>query len=202
VDASALDRTVASGGEGIAPFVALIDGGSEGPLYQEMVDYFYYAQLRAQGEDTTEPRQITGLVPVSEVGNLMRSLGYYPSEKEVEDLMAEAQILAKQAGREFTDTLTFDELLRLYVNHRPVFGISKEQIQEAFDTIGVDMDSKMSRDALLRALAQHDEGITGDDLAQCLRALVGTDDIKTLKKRLGAKEFAEDLLGFDDYAAK
>eukprot|EP00966_Prymnesium_polylepis_P196218 4547648-Prymnesium_polylepis.1 len=84
VDSHALDRTVKSGGEGLAPFVALIDGGADGPLYQEMLDYFYYAQLRAQGEDTTEPRRITGLVPVSEVGNLMRSLGFYPSEKEVE----------------------------------------------------------------------------------------------------------------------
>lgn len=73
--------------------MALIDGGAGGPAHQEMVDYFYYAQLRAQGEDTTEPRQITGLVPISEVGNLMRSLGFYPSEKEVEDLMVEAQVI-------------------------------------------------------------------------------------------------------------
>jgi len=201
VDAHALERTVKAGGEGVAPFVALIDGGADGPLYQEMMDYFYYAQLRAQGEDTTEPRRITGLVPVSEVGNLMRSLGFYPSEKEVEDLMSEAQVMAKAAGRDVTDSLTFHELLRLYVNHRPVFGISKEQVQEAFDTIGVDMDGKMNRDALLRALSQHDEGISGDDLAQCLRALIGTDDAKTLKKRIGAKEFAEEILGFDDYAA-
>ncbi|KAL3909647.1 MAG: hypothetical protein SGPRY_009349 [Prymnesium sp.] len=183
-------------------FVALIDGGAGGPAHQEMVDYFYYAQLRAQGEDTTEPRQITGLVPISEVGNLMRSLGFYPSEKEVEDLMVEAQLLAKEAGRENTKMLTFDEFVRLYVNHRPVFGISKEQIQEAFETIGVDMDGKMPREALLRALAQHDEGISGDDLSQCLRALMGTDDVSTLSKRLGAKEFAEDVLGFDDYTAQ
>lgn len=64
------------------------------------------------------------------------------------------QLLAKEAGRENTKMLTFDEFVRLYVNHRPVFGISKEQIQEAFETIGVDMDGKMPREALLRALAQ------------------------------------------------
>eukprot|EP00966_Prymnesium_polylepis_P177827 4118119-Prymnesium_polylepis.1 len=82
-----------------------------------------------------------------------------------QDLMSEAQVMAKVTGRDSTDSLTFDELLRLYVNHRPVFGISKEQIQEAFETIGVDMDGKMNRDALLRVLSQHDEGISGDDLA-------------------------------------
>lgn len=50
--------------------------------------------------------------------------------------------------------------------------------------------------------SQHDEGISGDDLSQCLRALMGTDDVSTLSKRLGAKEFAEDVLGFDDYTAQ
>ncbi|KAL1528602.1 hypothetical protein AB1Y20_009940 [Prymnesium parvum] len=200
LDVLALEETIKSGGEGLAPFAALIDGGADGPAYQEMVDYFYYAQLRTQGEDTTEPRRITGLVPIGEVGNLMRSLGYYPSEKEVEDLMAEAQLMGKAAGREDLSSITFDEFLRLYVNHRPVFGISKEQINEAFETIGVEMDGKMPREALLRALAQFEEGISGDDLAQCLRALMGTDDVTMLNKRLGSKDFAEDVLGFDDYA--
>ena len=50
-----------------------------------------------------------------------------------------------------------------------------------------------------RWLASYCRG--GDDLAQCLRALMGTDDVKSLKKRMGAKEFAEEVLGFDDYAA-
>ena len=31
------------------PFVAQLDGGAEGSFYQEIIDHFYYAQLRAQG---------------------------------------------------------------------------------------------------------------------------------------------------------
>ena len=33
------------------------------------------------------------------------------------------------------DSINFDDFVRLYINHRPVFGISKEQIQDAFATI-------------------------------------------------------------------
>lgn len=201
VDTSALEVTVVAGGEGVAPFVALIDGGADGSLYQEMIDYFYYAQLRAQGEDTTEPRLISGLVPISDVGNMMRSFGFYPSEKDIEVLQAEARLMAKAAGRDRADSLTLDELVVLYVNHRPVFGISKEQIAAAIETIGIDdADGKMSREALVRALGNFDEALSADQLADCLRLLVGNDDVKALPKRLGAKEFAEDLLGFEDYS--
>lgn len=45
VDTSSLEKTVEAGGEGMVPFVTLIDGGAEGQLYQEMTDYFYYAQV-------------------------------------------------------------------------------------------------------------------------------------------------------------
>merc|ERR1740130_1918391 len=57
---AALEPTIAAGGGGLAPHLSLLDGGAGGTHHQEMRDYFYYAQLRAQGEDTTEPRRITG----------------------------------------------------------------------------------------------------------------------------------------------
>ena len=60
VDTGALDAAVVMGGSGDAPFEALIPGGKQGEFYDEMCNYFYLAQLRAQGEDSTEERGITG----------------------------------------------------------------------------------------------------------------------------------------------
>ncbi len=37
---------------------SLLEGGRGGPFYEQIVDYFYYCQLRAQGEDTAETRHI------------------------------------------------------------------------------------------------------------------------------------------------
>lgn len=48
---------------------------------QDIMDYFFYALLRTQGEDTTVERSSADNVPLSEIPNIMRALGYYPTEQ-------------------------------------------------------------------------------------------------------------------------
>lgn len=71
------------GGEGLDPFYGLLDGGKEGDLYREIENYFYYAQIRSQGEDTMETRETSDFVDLDQIPNLMRALGFYPTEQEV-----------------------------------------------------------------------------------------------------------------------
>jgi Ca2+-binding EF-hand superfamily protein len=182
--------------------VSQLEGGAEGSFYQEIVDHFYYAQLRAQGEDTTEPRRITGEVPISQLGNMMRSLGFYPSQREVDELTQEARLCATARESGSNDALAFDEFLVMYINHRPIFGVSKEQITAAFATISTDGSGTLARESLLRSLASHDESLAGDDLEQCLRMLTGVDDpALAIGDKVDAKTFAEQVLGFQDYTA-
>jgi hypothetical protein len=121
------------------PFVRQLDD------MDDLVDLFYLAQLRAQGEDSTQSRDITHAVPLAEVAlpspnpacllrlfaltrffstspmlilfslfkaielhsrsrlsltgpfkvpNLMRALGYYPSEAEARQMMDEVRLSA------------------------------------------------------------------------------------------------------------
>ena len=199
---AALVATAKAGGSGIAPFVSQLDGGAQGIFYQEIVDHFYYAQLRAQGEDSTEPRKITGKVPMSELGNMMRSLGFYPSGREIDEMTSEAKAVAQAAGRP-ADSFTFDEFLALYVNHRPIFGVSKEQIADAFAALATDGSGVLSREALVRVLNSYDEALGADDLAKCLQLLVGSDRPEVaIPERVDAKVFAETLLGLQDYGAE
>lgn len=44
----------------LKPFFALLEGGEGGELHRDIVDYFYYCQLRHLGEDSMEPRNLTG----------------------------------------------------------------------------------------------------------------------------------------------
>ena len=81
----------AAGGDGIEPFVALIEDGREGAFWAEMLEYFYYAQIKHQGEDTMKPRRIGARVSLSEVPHILRGLGYYPTEREIEDLINEVK---------------------------------------------------------------------------------------------------------------
>jgi len=201
VEPSALEAAGQAGGMGVEPFVNQLDGGVDGTFYQELIDHFYYAQLRAQGEDTTEPRKITGEVPLTELGNMMRSLGFYPSGREIDEMVAEAKLVAQAAGRDSADTFTFDEFVVMYVNHRPIFGVSKEMIGEAFAALSPSGSGELSREALLGLLSSHEEALGGEDLAKCLRMLVGVEDpAKALPEQIDAKVFAEQVLGFQDYA--
>lgn len=58
VNADVFEARAALGGEGLAPFVDLIEGGRDGPLYAEMEEYFYYAQIQHQGINTMETRKV------------------------------------------------------------------------------------------------------------------------------------------------
>jgi WD40 repeat protein len=44
----------------IMPYLQLLDGGPHGELHQNLIDYFYYCQLRHGGEDTLDTRYLTG----------------------------------------------------------------------------------------------------------------------------------------------
>lgn len=44
----------------LKPYFALLEGGEGGELHRDIVDYFYYCQLRHLGEDSMEPRNLTG----------------------------------------------------------------------------------------------------------------------------------------------
>ena len=46
--------------ERLEPYIRLLEGGREGQLYNDLVDYFYCFQLKRQGDDAMEVRLITG----------------------------------------------------------------------------------------------------------------------------------------------
>ena len=60
--------------------MSLLDGGREGAFYEEIVNYFYYCQLRSNGEVQSDAHRFDGRIRLSEVVALLRALGYYPSQ--------------------------------------------------------------------------------------------------------------------------
>eukprot|EP00163_Fabomonas_tropica_P000349 TRINITY_DN10213_c0_g1_i2.p1 TRINITY_DN10213_c0_g1~~TRINITY_DN10213_c0_g1_i2.p1 ORF type:complete len:827 (-),score=176.13 TRINITY_DN10213_c0_g1_i2:228-2708(-) len=202
LDYAPLEAQFAAGGEGREPFVQLIEGGENGEFYREIIDYFYYAQLRSQGENTTQDRHITGTVPLSEVPNLMRALGFYPTNREIEAILEESKFSKYDETGQYVTRIDMDEFVRLYVNHRPVFGIGKEQIAEAFAILGSEpVSGYIERDLLLNNLEGIGESFTEQELISCLSALIGDmNEIEDkIDDQLTAKDFAEEILGFEDY---
>ena len=48
-------------------YIDVVEGGKDGDFMKEIIDYFYYAQIRSQGEETTAKRKIEGKIPFTQV---------------------------------------------------------------------------------------------------------------------------------------
>lgn len=200
IDHQAIERQIAVGGQGEEPFENMIEGGKFGKPYKDMKDFFYYSQIRSKKENTTKARKLEGSVPLGEIGFLMRAMGYYPSQQEIDNMINEVKY------SKFTDTgkvvnyLDMDTLLRAFVNHRPVYGVDRTDIQRAFQVLN--KDGMISRDRLVELLLTKGESMNDGELKSCLISLLGpSDDIyESLPSEISANFFLEKILGFEDIA--
>ncbi|XP_015177517.1 PREDICTED: WD repeat-containing protein 66-like [Polistes dominula] len=120
------------GGEGLSPFYNFIKGGKNGWLFNEMRDLFYYAQILQQGENTMETRKISDVISIKQIPNLMRAVGYFPSNKELENIMCEVAYRNYAETGQLLEEINFEDFVKLYINHRPAFGYSTRQVKKSF----------------------------------------------------------------------
>ncbi|XP_005055153.1 PREDICTED: WD repeat-containing protein 66 [Ficedula albicollis] len=176
VNLPALDAAAFLGGEDMIPFYNLLDGGRDGKFFRELEDYFYYVQLCSQGIITLERRQVSTHIPLEEIPSVMRAIGFYPSEEEIEEMINEVKF-SKYAdtGEEVTE-INLEDFIKLYINHRPALGLSMKTIQRAFQVLGYDNkkgDKVIDRGDFLLLLQCRGEQMTEDELAECLTTLLG-----------------------------
>ncbi|NXL92783.1 CF251 protein, partial [Alectura lathami] len=176
VNLAALEAAASLGGEDLVPFYSLLEGGREGEFFRELEDYFYYVQLRSQGIDTLETRQVSAHIPLEEIPSVMRAMGFYPSEEEVEVMINEAKFSEYVDNGEQATKINLGDFIKLYINHRPAFGLSMKAIQRAFQVLGSDNengDKVIDRGDLLWLLQCRGEHMTEEELAVCLTTLLG-----------------------------
>jgi len=211
------------GGGGIDPYVQLLDGGEQ--FLAEIRDYFYYGQIRSKGEQTTEPRSLDGTIPLSEIPHLMCALGCFPTQMEIHNMTNEVRYSRFEQTGDYCLNIGFDDFIKLYVNHRPVFQVSRQNILDAFNTItgsggaggagagsnnnannntgaalaiGGGNNAPINKQTLLTLLTEYGERMGQGELRACFEALAGQGDTdKALPDEMVDPEwFAEELLGF------
>ncbi|CAB1321877.1 unnamed protein product [Coregonus sp. 'balchen'] len=221
ISLNALEAAASLGGKELIPFYSLLEGGRDGKLVREMEDYFYYCQLRSQGIDSMEMRQVSTRIPLAEVPFVMRALGFFPTEQELEDMQNEVKFSRyAESGRYVTD-IDLEEFIKLYVNHRPAFGISSKELLHTFQVLGdpyVMGEPVVNKDELLELLKDRGEHMTENELAECFTTLLGLnpeggspelgafecDDAEDLleseiPEEISMETFASDILGFPIY---
>jgi cilia- and flagella-associated protein 251 len=65
----------------------------------------------SQGEDAATTRLIQDTVSITEVPSIMQAMGFYPSEKEIEDMINEVRYSAVTEGA-LIETISFGDLIK------------------------------------------------------------------------------------------
>lgn len=179
------------------------------------------------GEDSTKSHSLNSNVPVSQVCNILRALGVYPTEKEAMEIENEIRFSQFVESGRRVEEIDLDTLIQgttssiyilncsVYVNHRSVFSVNKSMLREAFRALGADENGQIDTQSLLLSLQYKGispissllnflgEQLSDSDLGACLLDLLGTngsgDFLSVLPPKLDAISFASKVLQFEDY---
>ncbi|XP_058122376.1 cilia- and flagella-associated protein 251-like [Anopheles ziemanni] len=118
-------------GTGLDPFCMLLPGGKRGCYVREILSLFFYNQISPKNSDGDAELTLRDAMDTRDVPNYMRSIGFHMSEYEEQNLCKEMELLG-------TYFLTFEEVTKLFLNHRPSFGCppNAEDIRTAVTSIG------------------------------------------------------------------
>ncbi|XP_052864152.1 cilia- and flagella-associated protein 251-like [Anopheles cruzii] len=121
-------------GTGLDPFCALLPGGKTGCYVREMLSLFFYNQISPKNSDGDAELTLRDAMDTRDVPNYMRSIGFHMSEFEEQNLCQEMAL----AGNCY---LTFEEVAKLFLNHRTSGSPSSEDVLTAVTYIGATVTS-------------------------------------------------------------
>jgi len=195
--------SVQSGGDGIEPHLTLLEGGRDGLMYQEMVNFFYYTQIKSRDENTTKPRTLGDYVDKIYIHGLMAAMGFYPSQADLNYMYNEIKYSRSETekyDKSLENNFSFDMFVKLYINHRPYKDLEYEKFNKAFEKIRKFLDPNsngIAKDKLMELLKEYGDKMEEKQISECLEILTG--DVK-MKDNITADYFYHDVLKFDEEA--
>jgi hypothetical protein len=222
VSEKALNEQIAVGGTGVNSFLNLLDssGGESGSKYAEICDVFSYAQVHAQGENSSLPRMAGTSIPSSELASVMRALGFFPTAEELNALVNESNHASSSSSfsqgesseheqQSSSGSVDLSTLVKLYINHRPILAPTRDDLIRALEIIiqhpliqnnsSNEDDSSnfkepsISWKSLKQILATGGDTLSANEAQTCLSALLGDE---------GTSLNGDDVLSITDFVTK
>ena len=153
------------------PWLTLLPGGSESQVYKDLQDFFCYVQVE---RGVTELRN---KVPLEDVATLCRALGFFPTEKEIEDMVNETKYSGYVTSGQLETQIALQEFLHLFLNHRPAKGEDTVQLEKVFKVMGSEQVEEpghvptVTRDQFVNFLKNHGEFFKDRDFQQFVKPL-------------------------------
>uniref|UniRef100_A0ABK8FMR7 Cilia- and flagella-associated protein 251 n=1 Tax=Anopheles gambiae TaxID=7165 RepID=A0ABK8FMR7_ANOGA len=136
INTSPLYDNLKHAGTGLDPFCTLLPGGKRGCYVREILSLFFYNQISPKNSDGDAELTLRDAMNVQDVPNYLRSIGFHMSEYEEQNLCKEMELTG-------TYFLTFEEVLKLFLNHRTAAGgpPTSEDVRTAVTYVGATTSS-------------------------------------------------------------
>ena len=187
--------------KGCAQFSSALEGGTGGEQHNALCDGFVYSQMQAQGENSALPRAVGKTVPVAALPSLLRGLGVHPTQWEEDLIAGEAESAAAGGG----GGLSLPDVMRLYINARPVRGVSRGDVAAALSDAaaaaglgGGSSGGGVKWGELEGLLRSQGELLSGSDLNAYMATLLGSEEgcgSALLTRQLGGRLLRSRLVG-------
>lgn len=111
-------------------------------------------------------------VDVREVGTIIRSLGCYPSEAELHDMLQEVE---EEEPTGFVRFQKLQPMMARVLLERRYQPATEEQLVKAFEVLDQDKKSQLTAEELKKLLTEEGEPFSADELEELLTAAVDPD---------------------------
>jgi hypothetical protein len=218
-----LDQQYAAQEDPFDAFLALLDPLNptrSSEIYKEFDDFFLYSQIKEQGEDTIVERGVGDTIAIEQIGEIVQAMGYYASKQDLEDLVTQVKfgngfsVTEDMDSRPGNKRITIDELIILFVNHRPRIPPSFQDLQIALShakrlepgrpvPVGpvprINVNEEIKLDGLQAIVSQYGESMNTEDLNAALSELVYTKEgyFGKVPSRFTVPRFVNEILGLD-----
>jgi hypothetical protein len=175
----------------------LLEGGKNGQVFRDLKDFFYYAQIKSSSANPTKAKNLNGKIPHTEVPFIMRALGYYPTRQEALNMVNEVLYSKKDLTFKLEETLVQDTFIKLFINHRPVYGLTSNLIKEKMKSL-VDREGKYTRDQFIADMTTKGDKFTHEELKMFLNTLLAPGELnEILDNNITGDYMIEKVLGME-----
>ena len=187
IDPLVLEDYELDGGSNSEAFFSLIPDKKDSKLFKDMKDYFCYVQIEKGATS------LSNKIPLEDVATVCRALGFYPTEKEIEDMMNEIKYSNYVNTGQLENEIVLEDFLQLFLNHRSSKGEEISELEKVFKVIGKDTNEdqnsipNLSRSCFVNFLKTRGDVFKEKDFKQFVKPLF-TSNYSNTSEEVDAEE--------------
>lgn len=104
-------------------------------MFETVLEFFTFAQIRSQGLSPLSAITLSSSISLDQALQLLRALNFYPSRDQEQQIINEIRYAHRDHKSNDEDSVTLEEFIKLFVNHRPAVPLVAHDFEQCLETI-------------------------------------------------------------------